>query len=112
MKRNFFLIIVFSALFLASQVSFAQQGSYFHLPFSSLGWKESVRLEGGNPAPFPGRLEQETGAYAGALFPHFRSSGHGSFSLVGLWGKLSGLPGFSSPELRFLLPFSFTTDFS
>ncbi len=50
MKRSFFLIIVFSALFLASQVSFAQQGSYLQLSFSDLGWKESVRLEGGNPA--------------------------------------------------------------
>lgn len=49
MKKGFFLIIVLSALLLAGRVALAQHGSYFRLPFSSLGWKESVRLEGGNP---------------------------------------------------------------
>jgi len=43
------VFVVFS-LFCGILVAYAQDTSYLQLSFSSLGWKESVRLEGGDPS--------------------------------------------------------------
>ncbi|BER93132.1 cellulose biosynthesis cyclic di-GMP-binding regulatory protein BcsB [Thermatribacter velox] len=53
MRKGLFLVgicLLLSLVFVELSFGAREGEGYFQIPFSSLGWKESVKLEGGNPA--------------------------------------------------------------